>query len=656
MRSPLLIGALAIGLSAAACSRHRETHPPVHPAEEAAAEAVPRAQAEGQALDAAEAEPVAAPAPPPEPEPPACEEDPGVFVFTSPAAPRQNRPLRVLAVSEKPLTAELRVGTASAVLASTDTRRGGPPYFWTAEIPAPRAGKLSAKVVQPACEGGGEAASTTIHVGRGKPPALEPPTDGVWPVRRAWTRRLEDVYSAWIEALFDGPEDEALSWPALHVGLRDPKRNLLFDHLGAAEDSGRDAPVVRPDCADLPYFLRAYFAWKLGLPFGLGECNRGGGGAPPSCKNLFTNEDHDERAERRKPDGAVASFGTYLRGTVADKAHSGSLRSPLGDEESDFYPVALSWDTLRPGTIFADPYGHILLVAKRVPQTADSAGVLYAVDGQPDGTIARKRFWRGNFLYSTDPALGGPGFKRFRPLVRREGALVRLDNAGIQRSPAYGDFSLAPKKLDTEGFYDAMDDVLSPRPLDPERAMMTTIEALDEQVQARVRSIENGRNWLASRAEPVEMPEGGRIFETLGPWEDFSTPSRDLRLLIAIDVVRGFPARVARRLERYAVPAGATPKAIEAKLQKVLARELDARSITYTRSDGSPFKLTLAEVLRRSVALEMAYNPNDCVETRWGAPAGSGEAATCSAHAPPEQKERMVEYRPWLRERRRPPR
>ena len=41
--------------------------------------------------------------------------------------------------------------------------------------------------------------------------------------------------------------------------------------------------VFRPDCADLPYFLRAYFAFKMGLPFGYSKCSRGGGGKPPQC-------------------------------------------------------------------------------------------------------------------------------------------------------------------------------------------------------------------------------------------------------------------------------------------------------------------------------------------------------------------------------------
>jgi hypothetical protein len=52
----------------------------------------------------------------------------------------------------------------------------------------------------------------------------------------------------------------------------------------------------------------------------------------------------------------------------------------------------------------------------------------------------------------------------------------------------------------------------------------------------------------------------------------------------------------------------------------------------------------------------MAYNPNDCVEQRWGALLGSPEASTCAAHAPPEQTTKMASYRSWFHERRRPPR
>jgi hypothetical protein len=49
----------------------------------------------------------------------------------------------------------------------------------------------------------------------------------------------------------------------------------------------------------------------------------------------------------------------------------------------------------------------------------------------------------------------------------------------------------------------------------------------------------------------------------------------------------------------------------------------------------------------------MAYNPNDCVELRWGAPANSDEASTCKRYAPAAQREKMSKYRAWFHERRR---
>ena len=94
-------------------------------------------------------------------------------------------------------------------------------------------------------------------------------------------RTTENLFSAWIEKLFDAPLDAAPSWPALHEGLRDPARNVLFNHLGLGEDAMK--AVLRPDCADLPYFLRAYFAFKMSLPFGYAKCTRGGGGRAPRC-------------------------------------------------------------------------------------------------------------------------------------------------------------------------------------------------------------------------------------------------------------------------------------------------------------------------------------------------------------------------------------
>ena len=592
----------------------------------------------------------------------ACED--GVAVLSSPMAPWKGAPLRVVFTMEKPVSGELSlIGPDGRVAATSRERHGGPPYFWYAEVPSPAAGTWHARLVsnRSSADCGTISHDIAVHDSKPTPPGGTP--GSAWPLHNSWSRATENLYSAWIEKLFDAPMDASPSWPALHEVLRDRSRNVLFNYLGLSEDE--IGLVIRPDCADLPYFLRAYFAFKMGLPFGYSKCSRGGGGQPPKCYQWFSiqnleaarsSEQKNASAAQPKSSGLASSFGQYLR-TAADAVHSGTGRTLDSDDNTDYYSVPLTQDTLRPGTVYADPFGHILVLARRVPQTADAAGVFFAVDAQPDGTVARKRFWRGNFLFAQDPALGSPGFKRFRPIVRdSSGALRRLTNAEIAKNPQYADFSLDQTKLSVEDFYDRMDDVMSPEPLDPMRAMKEAITALEEQVKARVTSVENGRKFQNSGHGEASMPDGAAIFETTGAWEDFATPARDLRLLIAIDVVRNFPERVARRPERYAMPAGRSIADVKADLQGVLASELASRKFTYTRSDGSQWTLALKDVVERAGVLEMAYNVNDCVELRWGASEKSTEASTCKRFAPGAQRAKMTKYRPWFHERRRPPR
>ena len=612
--------------------------------------------------------------------PGSCQDAVELAVLTSPVAPWKGAPLRVVFAAEEPLEGELSlIGPGGNVVAKSRVRHGGPPYFWLAEVASPAEGTWRAKLERDGATAECSTITREIAVRRAQPPPPHATGKSVWPLRDTWNRATENLYSAWIEKLFDAPLDVALSWPALHEVLRDRSRNVLFNHLGLSEDE--KGLIIRPDCADLPYFLRAYFAFKMGLPFGYAKCTRGEGGQPPRCPQWWSIQNEEPPPAPReqktgglfsvfgepaaptatrlpqKPQGLAPGFGYYLRTTLANAVHSGSGRTAAGDDNTDYYPVLLKQETLRPGTVYADPYGHILVLTKRVAQSGDAAGVLLAVDGQPDGTVARKRYWRGNFLFAQDPALGSPGFKRFRPiLAEKSGVLRRLTNNEIAKNPQYGDYSPDQSKLGIEDFYDRMDDVMSPAPLVPLRAMREAITALEEQVKTRVTSVENGRKYQIGGGAEADMPDGASIFETTGAWEDFATPSRDLRLLIAMDVVRGFPDRVARRPERYAMPGEKSVADVKAELESVLASELSTRKFSYTRSDGSTWTLALKDVTDRAADLEMAYNVNDCVELRWGAPDKSDEASTCKRYASSAQRAKMTQYRAWFRDRSRPPR
>lgn len=665
LQRTLRIGSVATAVGLAVACSSPVADPP-------AQSAVASASAGGATAAPAASASAAAPAPPAKPPRPVADpaavaakvgtsckraKEDKAFFFIAPQDPVAGAPVRALVLPtagapllEEPADGIVIVAPGSAPSNALVEHRSGPPssVFGSTTLDSPGTVRLIAHK-------GGEVVACT-DVGVAKSWARKPggPQGIAWEATRAWDAELENVYSAWVEKLFDAPSDASLSAAALHEITKDPARNLLHDHLGLQEDAPPPKGLrLDPDCADLPYFLRAYFAWKVGLPFTYSACSRGGGGAPPRCQDSQSNHDPlDEPVTNR-----VRRFETFLRAELKNVVHSGTGRTLATDDKTDYYPVKLSAETIRPGSVYADPYGHILVVAKRVPQEGDGAGLLFAVDGQPDGTVARKRFWKGNFLFSLDDAaMGSPGFKRFRPVVVKPSGVAALSNAAIAKHPAYGDYSLEQTVGDAGAFYDKMDDVLSPGPLDPERAMLAAIDALEEQMQARVTSVENGEKHFRKGGGRIDMPNGPAIFETIGDWENFSTPSRDLRLLIATDVVRGFPALVARRPERFKMPPGRSVTEVVKGLEAKLADETKRRKVEYVRSDESKHTLSLADVLERTERLEMAYNPNDCPEVRWGASDGTPESATCKRRAPSDQRRKMEKVRAWFKDRKRPAR
>ena len=477
------------------------------------------------------------------------------------------------------------------------------------------------------------------------------PTGAVWKTTRGWDSGTEALYSAWISALFQDCDEQA-SWSALHEVTQDKDRNFLYDYLSLGEDEpgGKTSVIMQPDCADNPFFLRAYFAWKLGLPFGFHVCDRGYVGRNPRTGQWITNE------TSRPYSDPVLAFNAFLR-RVMDGVHSGTARTSLDNENSDYYPVALELTALRPGVVFADPYGHTLILIRWVSQTKDHPGLLLSVDAQPDGTVGVKRFWKGNFLFSTSEVVGEPGFKAFRPVALQNGKVFLMKNETLTDSAGFAPYSLQQRKMEPDVFYHTMERLINPEPLDPETALLDLIESLHEQLLVRVTSVANGEAWVRSRpGEIVPMPSGAAgIFLAGGQWENFSTPNRDLRLLIAMDEVLNFPDKVVRSPGDFNFSGQGSPEQVRTKLQSILDQKTSEISITYTRTDGSLKELTVRELLDRRDAFEMAYNPNDCIESRWGAPENSDERATCRRHAPSYQLETMRSVRKWFTKRLHPP-
>ena len=182
------------------------------------------------------------------------------------------------------------------------------------------------------------------------------------------------------------------------------------------------------------------------------------------------------------------------------------------------------------------------MIAAWVEQTPEHGGLLFAVDGQPDNSVGRKRFWEGTFLFANDIKSAGPGFKAFRPIVRGPTGkhLRRLPNSALVADRRFAPFSTEQAELDRETFYARMAKLINPAGLDARAAYAETMNALVEQLTTRVGSVDNGERFMREKNNPVvPMPVGPKIFETVGPWEDYATPSRDMRLLIALRVLTG---------------------------------------------------------------------------------------------------------------------
>ena len=565
---------------------------------------------------------------------PACIQGNSVRIWSAPLVARPGEKLEIVAVATNGELSEMLITDPAGRRSTLPTvKAGGPPWSLRGALAAPAAGRYRIE----AQRAGKVAACSEVEVG-GK--AGQRGTG-------EWNLSTQALYAAWVEHLFDAAPEMPLSYPSLEPVLRDPNRNFLHDFLRKGEDTQFSA---RPDCADLPYFLRGYFAWKLGLPISYRSCDRGNSRSAPRCGSAEIV---------RGFVGTVATPATFQQVSrrLMDQVSSGNGRTALSDEASDFYPTVLDRASLWPGTVYADPYGHTLIIVKWLPQTGQSGGLLLTVDAQPDNSVSRKRFWEGNFLFAQTPS-AGPGFKVYRVPVAEPGKRDwrPVTNSAIARHSGLPPYSTSQADLAPEAFYARMEKLINPHGLDPEAAYAATLDALMEQLETRVRSVDIGENFMRTHPGIIApMPRGSAIFETTGLWEDYATPSRDMRILIALKVLADLPERIRRHPELFLL-GRERPAAAAARIEDLHTKRIRECFITYTRSNGSSWRLSLAEIYKRRSGLEMAYNPNDCMERRWAATPGTPEFTTCNRQAPAEQRARMEEYRLWFREARRPPR
>jgi hypothetical protein len=269
------------------------------------------------------------------------------------------------------------------------------------------------------------------------------------------------------------------------------------------------------------------------------------------------------------------------------------------------------------------------------------------MDSHPDNSLTRGLY--GRAFHRQAPSVGG-GFKRWRPL--------KLVAATRQSDGSYtgGRIDLAPDRQLSDWSDEQYFGTETPRPKDWREARFTIngqekdyyhfvrlrlapagfrydpVEETRVMVRNLCRDIHYRREavdfalkaGMHRRTPPARLPYN--IYGTDGPWEIYSTPSRDARLKTGFKELRD---EVARFLELTAEGSDEVAYAgtdLRRDLREVYEAETAACTLTYTRSNGTPVTLTFRDVAAR--LFDLSFDPYQCVERRWGATTAE-ELATC---------------------------
>ncbi|MGF2076163.1 hypothetical protein, partial [Enterococcus casseliflavus] len=74
-------------------------------------------------------------------------------------------------------------------------RQGGPPYSWFAEVPKPAAGKWQVTLTRDNAPAQCRTITREVTVASAAPPRPRATEGSVWPVRAAWNRNTENLFS-----------------------------------------------------------------------------------------------------------------------------------------------------------------------------------------------------------------------------------------------------------------------------------------------------------------------------------------------------------------------------------------------------------------------------------------------------------------------------
>lgn len=486
-------------------------------------------------------------------------------------------------------------------------------------------------------------------------------TPRVWKVKRTtWEKVDEQAYENFIRQLAASKcntTDKCLSGPGNMLRTEEDMLNNFYS-----------------DCADLPYYLRAYFAYKMNLPMSF---------VLEIAQNPFTPEqilqNEKERAAVLLKDGEegvmkfdkqlgdlrysrngnipvsrlnipstserIRDFGT-VGPNIVDIISSGFMRMAsapeFGNVQPDFYSPRINADNIRPGTTLYNVAGHVAVVYE-----VTRKGEVLFMDAHPDNSISYGSF---NLAYQPLRVSYGGNFKNFRPITvlnpkyNDEGDIVsgQIQVASDDEIPQFsleqynGDaepingkktFKLRPTDSKGSNFHDWVKYRLSGGSyrLDPIQEMRSEVDSLCLAAQDRVIAVQEAvSNGVHNLPHPATLPQN--IFGAEGEWESYSSPSRDLRLRAQI---LSIPAAAKDWVDRSKAKdplVNYSGNDLKQDLKNAYHAAASSCKITYRNSNNSAVSIPLETIINRAALL--SYDPYMCPEIRWGANT-SEELASC---------------------------
>lgn len=424
----------------------------------------------------------------------------------------------------------------------------------------------------------------------------------------AFSARADDLYAVrhanWSEADEQG-------WRDFIAGLGESDCATLDACLHGAANPFRGTDkagvVFQSDCADLPYVLRFYYAWKRGLPFSFVSAVRAQGAARDI---RYSPGGNAVSARFDVPSGAMSGYAIIQK--IRDAISSATYRLHPDLENGDFYSPAIDPKSIRPGTVVYDPAGHVGIVYE-----VDPKGRIHFFDAHTDFSLTEMVY---DLRFARAAPEVGAGFKNWRPIRMVDGhaQLARnKDIADFSKEQFFGPFTLNGETLDYYDYVRAKmaGGTLLFEPVPELRDMIwSNCSDLHYRAQAVDLAIAAG---IQNRPEPSRLPDN--IYGTEGDWETYSTPSRDARLKTAFKALRDQVQRFVEMVRRRDAHVRYEGEDVVADLLKVYDRETRYCSVSYGAKS-----LSYEDARKRLFA--MSFDPYHCLELRWGE-ACAGDAA-----------------------------